>query len=164
MLLWIACTALLLLFFLFHHPYFLQDVQYVLSKLKIRRRIGKYMQANYLLLDHFLDTVKTHPHRPFIHFKDETFTYQDADDLSNKAARAFLQDHCIQRGDTVALFLGNEPMFVWIWLGLLKIGCSAAFLNCNIRSKSLLHCFHCSGAKTLVAAEGKWVYFLNICT
>ncbi|EMP29152.1 Very long-chain acyl-CoA synthetase [Chelonia mydas] len=30
-----------------------------------------------------------------------------------------------------------------------------ACLNCNIRAKSLLHCFQCSGAKVLLAAPGE---------
>lgn len=154
MFVWLIIVAALL-GFLFRYPFFIQDVQYVLNKLKVRRRVFKYMKTNYTILDQFLETVKTQPHKPFIHFKDETFSFQDADELSNKAARVFLQTGLVKEGDTVALFLGNEPMFLWLWLGLVKLGCSAAFLNYNIRSKSLLHCFSCSGAKTLVAAEGK---------
>ncbi|KAK7891037.1 hypothetical protein WMY93_023000 [Mugilogobius chulae] len=61
-----------------------------------------------------------------------------------------------ETGDVVALFSENSPMFVWLWLGLAKIGCVGAFINCNIRSKSLLHCVKISGAKLLVAAEGKF--------
>ncbi|KAM6960645.1 long-chain fatty acid transport protein 2-like [Aplochiton taeniatus] len=33
------------------------------------------------------------------------------------------------------------------------MGCPAAFLNHNMRSKSLLHCFSCCGAKVVIAAE-----------
>ncbi|XP_044048975.1 very long-chain acyl-CoA synthetase-like [Siniperca chuatsi] len=153
MLVWIVFTAAIFLALLFCHPHFFQDIQYVRAKSKIRRRILKYKQTNYSILDRFLDRVKAQPHKPFILYKDETFTYKDADDLSNKAARVFLQSGLVKEGDTVALFLGNEPMFLWLWLGLVKIGCAAAFLNYNIRSKSLLHCFSCSGATTLVAAE-----------
>uniref|UniRef100_A0AAQ6AFP1 long-chain-fatty-acid--CoA ligase n=1 Tax=Amphiprion ocellaris TaxID=80972 RepID=A0AAQ6AFP1_AMPOC len=153
MLLWLGCAAVILLGFLFRHSYFLQDIKYVIDKLNLKRRIWRYMQTNYLIVDLFLERVKTQPHKPFIRFKEETFTYQDADVHSNKAARAFLQSGAVREGDTVALFLANEPLFPWLWLGLVKIGCSAAFLNYNIRSKSLLHCFSCSGAKTLVAGE-----------
>ncbi|XP_008289000.1 very long-chain acyl-CoA synthetase-like [Stegastes partitus] len=154
MLLWFGCAAaVLLLGFLFRHPYFLQDVKYLLTKLNQRRRVWKFLQTNYLILDKFLERVQEQPQKPFIRFKEETFTYQHADVQSNKAARVFLQSEAVQKGDTVALFLQNEPLFLWLFLSLVKIGCSAAFLNYNIRSKSLLHCFNCSGAKTLVAAE-----------
>uniref|UniRef100_A0A3B4WXU7 long-chain-fatty-acid--CoA ligase n=1 Tax=Seriola lalandi dorsalis TaxID=1841481 RepID=A0A3B4WXU7_SERLL len=145
-------VAIVLLGLFFRFPYFIQDVQYVLAKLKVRRCLLKYMQTNFTILERFLEAARTQPDKPFIHFKDETFTYRDADALSNKAARVFLQSGLVKQGDTVAMLVGNEPMFVWLWLGLVKIGCSAAFLNYNIRSKSLLHCFSCSGANTLVAA------------
>lgn len=163
MLLWIALPAVIFLALLFRFPYFIQDVQYVLTKLKLRRRVLKYMQNNYTILDRFLERVNTQPHKPLVHFNDETFTYKDADELSNKAARAFLQNGLVKEGDTVALFFRNEPMFLWLWLGLVKIGCSVAFLNYNIRSKSLLHCFNCSRARTLVAGAGKMcIYFFSV--
>uniref|UniRef100_A0A4W6CZN7 long-chain-fatty-acid--CoA ligase n=1 Tax=Lates calcarifer TaxID=8187 RepID=A0A4W6CZN7_LATCA len=154
MLVWVvvALGVVTVLGVLFRFSNLFQDVQYILTILKTKRFILKYMQTNYTVLDRFLDAAKTHPHKPLILFKDETYTYQDADVLSNKVARAFLQSGLVKKGDTVAMFVGNEPMFLWLWLGLVKIGCSAAFLNYNIRSKSLLHCFNCSGATTLVAA------------
>uniref|UniRef100_A0A8C9S0Q3 long-chain-fatty-acid--CoA ligase n=1 Tax=Scleropages formosus TaxID=113540 RepID=A0A8C9S0Q3_SCLFO len=48
------------------------------------------------------------------------------------------------------LFMGNEPAFVFCWLALAKLGCTAALLNTNIRAKSLLHCFNCCGAKVVI--------------
>ncbi|KAF1386850.1 hypothetical protein PFLUV_G00099140 [Perca fluviatilis] len=153
MIVWMVIVAVVFLALLFRHPHFFQDVQYVRDKIQARRRVLKYKQTNYSILDRFLEVVKAQPHKPFILFNGETFTYQDADELSNKAARVFLHNGLVKEGDTVALFLRNEPMFLWLWLGLVKIGCNAAFLNYNIRSKSLFHCFSRSGAKTLVAAE-----------
>ncbi|KAM9376048.1 long-chain fatty acid transport protein 2-like [Pholidichthys leucotaenia] len=150
---WIVCIAVVSLSVLFRYPYLFQDVGFVLGKLKIRRKLLKCIQANSTILDRFLDRVKTEPSKTFLYFKDDIFTYQDADVLSNKAARVLLQSGCVKEGDTVALFLRNDPMFLWLWLGLVKIGCSGAFLNYNIRSKSLLHCFNCSRAKALVAGE-----------
>lgn len=153
MLLWILCAAAALLCgFLYRHPYFLQDLQLLVVKIKIGIMLRKLLKKNYTLLDRFLDFAKTQPHKPLLHFKDETFTYQDADVYSTKVARVFLQSGRVKQGDCVALFLGNEPMFLWLWLGLSKIGCSSGFLNHNVRSKSLLHCFNVCGAKALVVA------------
>ncbi|XP_062318628.1 long-chain fatty acid transport protein 2-like isoform X1 [Osmerus eperlanus] len=135
------------------YPYFLKDVQFVLRTSKIGYRLAKYRETNYTILDRFLDSVKRHPHKSFIHYNDVTYSYSETDQKSNKVARALLEHSPLTEGDTVALFLGNEPFFLWIWLGLAKIGCAAAFLNYNMRTKSLLHCFSCSGAKVLIAAE-----------
>ncbi|XP_068168404.1 long-chain fatty acid transport protein 2-like isoform X1 [Antennarius striatus] len=151
MLIWIVFV--LLLAFLFRHPNFFKDVQHVLTKLKIKRCIQKYVRTNFTILDHFLEVVEAQPNKPYILFKDETYTYRDVDELSNKAARVFLQNGLVKQGDTVAFFLGNEPAFMWLWLGLQKLGCPVAFLNYNIRSRALLHCLSCSGATSLVGAE-----------
>lgn len=157
MLVWIVFAApllLLLLGLLFLHPHFFHDVRHVRQKLKVRRRIAEHHQTNHLILDRFLEVVDLQPHKPFIRFIDETYTYRDADELSSKAARVFLQSGRIGQGDVVALLLTNKPVFLLLWLALLKVGCSAAFLNSNVRSKSLLHCFSRCGAKTLVTDEG----------
>lgn len=154
MFLWIAAVLfLLVLAFFLRYPYFVQDLRYVLFRVKVGRSMLKYMQTSFTLLDHFLEVVKAQPHKTFLYFQDETFTYKQADDLSTKAGRVLLQSGLVQQGDTVALFLKNEPLLLWLWLGLLKIGCSGAFLNYNMRSKSLLHCFNLSRAKVLVVSE-----------
>ncbi len=77
------------------------------------------------------------------------------DKQSNRVARALQAEARLKEGDTVALFSANEPSFVWTWLALAKLGCPAALLNFNIRSKSLLHCFSCCGAKVIIASAGK---------
>lgn len=156
MLVWVVFAAPLLLLLALHflHPHFFRDVRHVRQKLKVRHKVVELYEANYLILDRFLEVVEMQPHKPFIRFRDETYTYRDADVLSSKAARVFQQSGRVKQGHTVALLLGNKPIFVFLWLGLLKIGCSVAFLNYNIRSKSLLHCFSRCGAKTLVADEG----------
>ncbi|XP_053741586.1 long-chain fatty acid transport protein 2-like [Synchiropus splendidus] len=152
MLWWLLPAAAVWIFF--HYRYFFQDVLSVLTKLRIYRRLLKYGETNYTVLERFVDAVKAHPQKPMLLFGGETFTYREAEQLSNRVARVLLQTGHVQQGDTVAVMVGNQPMFVWLWLGLVKLGCSAALLNIHVRSKSLLHCFNCSGAKTLlVAAE-----------
>ncbi|KAG1929549.1 centrosomal protein of 152 kDa [Pimephales promelas] len=94
---------------------------------------------------------KMRPKSLFSELKDQTYSYVQSDKQSNKIARSLLKHADLHEGDTVALLLGNEPMFLWICLALTKIGCSAALLNHNIRSKSLLHCFTCCEATVLIA-------------
>ncbi|KAL0968673.1 hypothetical protein UPYG_G00270040 [Umbra pygmaea] len=150
----IVFNILLFVIFLYHrYPYFLQDVQYIINIFLVRYRLSKVREKNSTILDRFLESVKRHPNKPFILFEDESYSYLDADHQSNKVARVLLQHTDIKKGDIVAVFSGNQPFFLWIWLGLVKIGCSAAFLNNNMRSKSLLHCFSCSGANVLIAGE-----------
>lgn len=154
-----ALLALLLLLLLVHarFPYLVYDVLYVVKGLGVAMSLRRSRSSTpcYTILDCFLDAVKKHPEKKFLVFEGRSYTYSEADKLSSKAARALLHHTELQEGDTVAVFLGNEPNFIWVWLGLSKLGCSAALLNSNIRSRSLLQCFSCCGAKTLIAGTGK---------
>uniref|UniRef100_A0A671DT00 long-chain-fatty-acid--CoA ligase n=1 Tax=Rhinolophus ferrumequinum TaxID=59479 RepID=A0A671DT00_RHIFE len=135
-------------------PYFFQDTGYFLLLAGLARRIRSYGQPGQVrtILHVFLEKVRQTPHKPFLVFRDETLTYAQVDRRSNQVART-LHDHLgLRQGDCVAIFMGNEPAYVWLWLGLLKLGCAMACLNCNIRAKSLLHCFQCCGAKVLLAS------------
>lgn len=138
-------------------PYFIQDCAHMLKVARFGLRLERYKRRArfYSILDCFLDAVRKHPHKPFICFMRETYSYSDVDRESNKVAHALQKVAGLKEGDTVALFLDNEPCFIWIWLGLAKLGCVTALLNFNIRSKSLLHCFSCCGANVLIVAKGK---------
>uniref|UniRef100_A0A8C7JAP8 long-chain-fatty-acid--CoA ligase n=1 Tax=Oncorhynchus kisutch TaxID=8019 RepID=A0A8C7JAP8_ONCKI len=135
-------------------PYFGQDCSYIFRAIKLGIRLQKYKKKNpfYSILDCFLDTVKKQPNKTFMHFEGTSHSYIEVDKQSNKVARALKTHANLKEGDTVALFMGNEPSYAWIWLGLAKLGCATALLNFNIRSKSLLHCFSCCGAKVIIAA------------
>uniref|UniRef100_A0A3Q2QIS4 long-chain-fatty-acid--CoA ligase n=1 Tax=Fundulus heteroclitus TaxID=8078 RepID=A0A3Q2QIS4_FUNHE len=135
-------------------PYFFDDCVSILRSLTLGYRLIKYKTCKpfYSILDCFLDAVRRHPSKVFIHFEGRAYSYGEVDRQSNKVARALQVEARLREGDSVALFLPNEPSFVWTWLGLAKLGCPAALLNFNIRSKSLLHCFSCCGAKVLVAS------------
>ncbi|XP_071384836.1 long-chain fatty acid transport protein 2-like isoform X2 [Centroberyx affinis] len=143
--------AILPLLLYIRNPYFFKDISYAITALHIAFRMTRYTKLFHSILDCFLDKVARHPHKPFIVFEKSSYTYREADNESNKVARALSTHAQLKEGDTVALFLGNEPLYVWMWLGLAKLGCTAALLNYNIRSKSLLHCFSCCEAKFLVA-------------
>ncbi|XP_019388711.1 PREDICTED: very long-chain acyl-CoA synthetase, partial [Crocodylus porosus] len=89
--------------------------------------------------------------KPLLRCGEQALSYAQAERRSSRAARALREFAGLRQGDCLALVLGNEPAYVWLWLGLAKLGCAMACLNCNIRAKSLLHCFQCSGAKVLLA-------------
>ncbi|XP_070764335.1 long-chain fatty acid transport protein 2-like [Enoplosus armatus] len=153
--LYTAITGLVILPLLVYlrNPYFLNDLSYAVTAIQIAVRVGKFKTQKpfYSMLDCFLDKVARQPHKKFIVFEESSYTYSQVDKESNRVARALSTHAQLREGDTVAVFLGNEPQFVWLWLALAKLGCTASLLNSNIRSKSLLHCFSCCEAKVLVA-------------
>lgn len=149
--------VLLPLFLYLRNPYFFQDLCYSVTAIKIAKQVEKFRRRKpfYSILECFLDRVAKQPQKTFLLFEDRSYSYSQADKESNRVARALSQHAQLQEGDTVALLLGNEPQFVWMWLALAKLGCTASLLNFNIRSKSLLHCFSCCNAKVLVVGAGK---------
>ncbi|XP_017297454.1 very long-chain acyl-CoA synthetase [Kryptolebias marmoratus] len=107
----------------------------------------------FFVLDRFLEQSAARPHKAFMVFGAESFSFSDTDRRSNQVSRALQAQPGYRPGDTVALFMGNEPAFVFSWLALAKLGSPVALLNSNIRSRSLLHCFSCCRASVLIAAE-----------
>ncbi|XP_008141354.1 long-chain fatty acid transport protein 2 isoform X1 [Eptesicus fuscus] len=135
-------------------PHLFQDTYYFLHVAGLARRVRSYGRRRPVrtVVHDFLEKARQTPHKPFLLYRDETLTYAQVDRRSNQVARA-LRDHLgLRQGDCVAVFMGNEPAYVWLWLGLAKLGCAMACLNYNIRAKSLLHCFQCCGAKVLLAS------------
>lgn len=155
--LYVAVTVLAVLPLLLYvrNPYFFKDLRYAKSSIQVGVRINKLKKQKPFLgfLGRFLDQVARQPDKTFLIFEESSYTYSQADKESNRVARAL--SSCLQEGDTAAVFLGNEPMFVFLCFGLAKLGCAAALLNSNIRSRSLLHCFACSDAKVLIAGAGE---------
>lgn len=143
-------------------PYFWVDVLYLRDLLRIfvtflsRRRRRPF----FFVLDRFLEQTAAHPDKLFIVFENESYTYTYTDKRSNKIANALQSHPGYKAGDAVALFMGNEPAFMFTWLALAKLGSPVALLNHNIRTKSLLHCFNCCNAKVLIAAAGICIYVL----
>lgn len=144
-------------------PYLTEDCTYILRSIKLGIRLVKYknLKPFYSLLDCFLDAARRHPGKTFVKFEGRDYSYGEVDKQSSRTARALQAAAGLKEGDPVALFLANEPSFIWTWLALAKLGCPAALLNFNIRSKSLLHCFSCCGAKVIIVSAGKSSIFTH---
>lgn len=158
--LWLSAAAGLLgllLSYIWTCPHLREDCAHMVRSLGLGCRLLRYRRSRpfYSVLDRFLDVVRRRPHKVFIHFEGRAYSYLEVDRRSNQVARTLQAAAGLKQGDTVALFLSNEPTYVWTWLGLAKLGCPAALLNFNIRSKSLLHCFSCCGSKVLLASPGQ---------
>ncbi|XP_067246809.1 solute carrier family 27 member 2a isoform X2 [Chanodichthys erythropterus] len=142
----------LLVYLYFRFPYFIQDCIYVLKIVNVGRQVRQFGRKTpcYTILERFEDSVRKHPEKRFIVFEGESYSYRDADRVSNRVANALRERAQVRPGQIVALFHGNAPLFVWTWLALAKLGCTVALLNTNIRSRSLLHCLACCCATVLL--------------
>ncbi|XP_054467913.1 long-chain fatty acid transport protein 2 [Anoplopoma fimbria] len=135
-------------------PYLWMDLLYLrdLLRILVRFALRRRRRPLFFVLDRFVEQTAAHPHKLFVAFENEKYSYSSTDKRSNKTANALRTHPGYGSGDTVALFMGNEPAFLFTWLALAKLGSPVALLNHNIRTKSLLHCFNCCKAKVLIAA------------
>ncbi|KAM9168521.1 long-chain fatty acid transport protein 2-like [Mergus octosetaceus] len=117
---------------------------------RCRRRLSR--RPAITLLEVFQEHARRQPHRPLLLFQDEVYTYRDVEQRSSRAAHVFSQRLGLQPGQTVAVFLPNEPTYVWTWLALAKLGCSMACLNYNVRGQALLHALAAAQATFVLAS------------
>ncbi|KAI5099965.1 long-chain fatty acid transport protein 6 precursor, partial [Silurus meridionalis] len=132
-------------------PYFWKDFFFLLKLIRYGVRLEIYKKKKIVtVMDRFVEQAQRIPDKTFLIFEGCTYTYREIEERSNRVARALRRHGAVMRGDTVALLMSNEPDFICVWFGLSKLGCAVAFLNTNIKSRSLLHCFNSCGAKLLV--------------
>ncbi|KAM5172644.1 long-chain fatty acid transport protein 2-like [Mantella aurantiaca] len=135
-------------------PYLWQDLKFFYRVAGYMKKLERELKKSpsFGMLDMFMKQVATRPNQAFILYQDKSYTYKEINLKSNQAAWALREHAKLKQGDCVAIFMGNEPAYIWIWLALAKLGCPMACLNYNIRSKSFLHCFKCCEAKVIIAA------------
>uniref|UniRef100_A0A3Q1CSD7 long-chain-fatty-acid--CoA ligase n=1 Tax=Amphiprion ocellaris TaxID=80972 RepID=A0A3Q1CSD7_AMPOC len=138
-------------------PFFWRDLVFLLRVIRygVRLELFKLTSSVCTVLDRFTQQAQRIPNKPFVIYDGGVHTYRDVEQRSNRLANVFLEKVHLRKGDCVALLMSNEPDFLCVWFGLAKVGCSVAFLNTNIKSKSLIHCFNCCGAKTLIVGSGE---------
>jgi carnitine-CoA ligase len=81
-------------------------------------------------------------------------TFAQMRDRSNAAANVLLQLG-VSRGDTVALFAGSTPEWVYFWLGAARIGAVSAAVNAANKGDYLRHALAVSRAKVVVTDTGE---------
>ncbi|XP_006131932.1 long-chain fatty acid transport protein 6 isoform X2 [Pelodiscus sinensis] len=140
----------------FLFPYFWLDLNYLLKVVIHGLTLESYRLRGkiFTVLDRFVKEAERQPRKPFILYEGNVHTYQDVDRRSNRVAHVLLQEGALKKGDTVALLMSNEPDFIHVWFGAVKLGCVVAFLNINIHAKSLLHCISSCEPKMLVVGAG----------
>ena len=98
------------------------------------------------------DRLKKNADKVFMRYKDEQITYDELDRFSNRCANAFL-DLGIVKGDKVSIMLPNCPDFIYIWLGLAKIGAVEVPVNTNYKGEFLRHIVDQSDSRILLIDE-----------
>src|SRR6218665_876975 len=110
----------------------------------------RYQKNKENVVSLFQKVVKEHPNKVAMVMIDERqWTFREVDEYSNSVANYF-HDQGYRKGDVVAIYMENRPEFVFLWLGLAKIGVVSALINFNLRMETLAHCIQISEAKAVI--------------
>jgi len=92
---------------------------------------------------------REYPDKQALLFEGQSFTYQQLDELSSRAANV-LRTLGIDRGDRVALYLPNIPSLITLYFGIQKIGAVAVTINTGLKSDEVAFIVEDSRATLLV--------------
>jgi fatty-acyl-CoA synthase len=124
------------------------------AKLDRRAKAGQHHRASqtYTIAERIEDCAVRYAERPCIIYGDQTLDYEQTNRQVNQVAHAGHQLG-LKRGDVVALCMENRPAFLFVWLGLAKLGVTLVFLNTNVKGKPLLHGLQATGASLVIVGE-----------
>ncbi|BFY97262.1 hypothetical protein BsWGS_00302 [Bradybaena similaris] len=106
-----------------------------------------------LLIDKFEKFAAQTPNKPFIIFEDNLFSYKLVDEMACRVANV-VRSWGLAPRDCVALMIHNSPAFVWTYLGLQKLGITAALINHNLRMHPLIHSILAANTKYVIVGAG----------
>jgi len=133
-----------------------RDLWLCLRLARVRRKIQASLE-NRTVVDHFRLAVAAHPDKEALVFVDSpahlaergvtktSYTYAELEAESNKVANWGLSVGFKEK-EIVALMVENRPEFIFIWLGMVKLGVIPALINTNLRGKVLFHSLEVSKA------------------
>ncbi|RMG55750.1 MAG: long-chain fatty acid--CoA ligase [Acidobacteria bacterium] len=94
-------------------------------------------------------------HRPdkvFLYFHDLEVTYRQLNDITDRLANG-LTRLGIRKGDKVCLLLSNRPEFVYVFLGVPKVGAVLVPINIRLKAEEVQFIVENSDATVIVAEE-----------
>ncbi|MHA2281758.1 MAG: class I adenylate-forming enzyme family protein [Promethearchaeota archaeon] len=93
--------------------------------------------------------AKEYKDKTFLFWEDSKISYSQLNELSNKVAN-FLYELGIRKGDKVSVYLPNMPEFVYLYLGIPKIGAVTGPVNALFKTREVKFVVEHSEAKVIV--------------
>jgi carnitine-CoA ligase len=92
------------------------------------------------------------PNKIYLRFRDETFTYNQVDKITNSVANS-LKELGIVKGDKVAMLMDNSKEFVFSAFGILKCGGVEVPINTAHKKQLLQYQLNQSDSKFIIVEE-----------
>ncbi|XP_022125784.2 long-chain fatty acid transport protein 4 [Pieris rapae] len=130
-----------------------RDLKFLWRYANAMIRTAIYARNNCSVAELFTKRALKQPDAPcFFVVDDRTWTFREMAEKSNQVARV-MQEMGLKRGDVVCIFMPNCAEYVYMWLGMAKLGVVSALINSNLRHKPLLHCIQVANAKAIIYSD-----------
>lgn len=96
-----------------------------------------------------------HPTRDLLWFEDARYTYADVQSCARSAA-AMLHSMGLQRGDRVALMMGNRPEYLYCWFGASMLGAVEVPVNNAHKGDFLAYVLEQAQCRAMVVDAAFW--------
>ncbi|KAG0056011.1 hypothetical protein BGZ83_006624 [Gryganskiella cystojenkinii] len=127
-----------------------KDLNLVLIGGKSRRKFDALESRKACsMYDRFDEQCQLRPFSVALIFEGASYTWRDLELASNRIAH-WLVAKGIRTGDRVAMMMHNSPMFLMVWLAILKMAAVPVFINNQITGPVLIHSLKVGDAKMLL--------------
>ena len=99
------------------------------------------------------ERAKKDPDETLVLFDDQNVTCAEFNDQANRAANGLLELG-VRKGDKVCLYLPNCPEWLYLWLGMAKIGAVLVPVVPGLSGRYVAHLINNSDAETVVVHSG----------
>ncbi|MHA1883941.1 MAG: class I adenylate-forming enzyme family protein, partial [Promethearchaeota archaeon] len=93
--------------------------------------------------------AEKYKNRIFLYWEETTVSYKQLNELSNKVANS-LYNLGIKKGDKVSVYLPNMPEYVYLYLGIPKIGAVIGPVNALFKTREVKFVVEHSEAKVII--------------
>ncbi|XP_038072813.1 very long-chain acyl-CoA synthetase-like isoform X2 [Patiria miniata] len=134
-------------------PTLADDIVKLYHSYQVLKRLQNLQKNNFFMVDFFELRAKETPDKPFLLYRDDSFTYGEVDGEGNKLARFMMSQGGLGCKDSAAILMLNDPGFIISWLAFSKLGVKTAFLNYNLKGRALLHCIKACKVKAIMCGK-----------
>ena len=90
------------------------------------------------------------PHKVYLYYQNQQVTYRKFLDYSLRSGGLF-QQLGVRHGDRICMFLPNGPEFLYIWMGLSRLGAICVPINTAFKSAEMAYILNNAEARGLVS-------------
>uniref|UniRef100_A0A0B7BKD3 Long-chain-fatty-acid--CoA ligase n=1 Tax=Arion vulgaris TaxID=1028688 RepID=A0A0B7BKD3_9EUPU len=151
---WLATVVLFIGVVRIVYPPLWRDLYTLFVNIRVIRRVKKAYLAQELVIDQFERQALLRSKHPLIIFKDQRFTYSEVNRQANRVAHSLVKLG-IRQGNVIAIVMTNEPAFLWIYLGVQKLGARVALVNHHLLSEGLRYSITSCAPKLVITGSGQ---------